>query len=85
MCAYRRHSLGGVWWFLGKSVNERIIDAGPKLIITANGGIRGGKVVPLKTTTDEAIALGGCQTLERVVVFKRAEEKDAPVEWQKGT
>lgn len=70
--------------FSAKSLNERIIDAGAKLVITANAGIRGGKVVPLKATTDEAVALGGCDSLERVVVFQRAEEKDAPIDWQKG-
>jgi acetyl-CoA synthetase len=70
--------------FSAKSLNERIIDAKAKLVITANAGIRGGKVVPLKATTDEAIAMGGCDALERVVVYRRADEKDAPVEWQRG-
>jgi acetyl-CoA synthetase len=70
--------------FSAKSLNERIIDAGAKLVITANAGIRGGKVVPLKVTTDEAIALGGCAALERVIVFRRAEEADAPISWHKG-
>lgn len=70
--------------FSAKSLNERIIDAGARLVITANAGIRGGKVVPLKATTDEAIELGGCKTLERVIVYRRADEQDAPVKWQKG-
>lgn len=70
--------------FSAKSLNERIIDAGAKLVITANAGIRGGKVVPLKATTDEAVELGGCKTLERVIVYRRADEQDAPVKWQKG-
>lgn len=70
--------------FSAKSLNERIIDAGAKLVITANAGIRGGKVVPLKATTDEAIDLGGCKTLERVIVYRRADEQDAPVKWHKG-
>ncbi|MCC2637651.1 MAG: acs [Moraxellaceae bacterium] len=70
--------------FSAKSLNERIIDAKARLVITANAGIRGGKVVPLKTTTDEAVAMGGCDSLERVVVYRRAEEKDAPIEWHRG-
>jgi acetyl-CoA synthetase len=70
--------------FSAKSLNERIIDAGARLVITANAGIRGGKVVPLKATTDEAVELGGCKTLERVIVYRRADEQDAPVKWQKG-
>ncbi|MDI1302171.1 MAG: acetate--CoA ligase [bacterium] len=70
--------------FSAKSLNERIIDAQAKMVITANAGIRGGKVVPLKTTTDDAIALGGCETMERVIVYRRADEHDAPVQWHKG-
>jgi len=64
--------------FSAKSLQERIIDAGAKIVITANGGVRGGKIIPLKTTTDEALALGGCECLERVIVYKRVVHEDAP-------
>lgn len=70
--------------FSAKSLNERIIDAGARIVITANAGIRGGKIVPLKTTTDEAIAMGGCDAVESVIVFKRSEDQDAPIQWKKG-
>lgn len=64
--------------FSAKSLQERIIDAGAKIVITANGGVRGGKIVPLKATTDEALALGGCECVERVIVYKRVTHEDAP-------
>lgn len=64
--------------FSAKSLQERIIDAGAKIVITANGGVRGGKIVPLKTTTDEALALGGCECVERVIVYKRVQHEEAP-------
>jgi acetate--CoA ligase len=57
--------------FSAKSLHERIIDAGAKLVICADEGPRGGKNVPLKAAVDEAIAIGGCDTLQNVVVYKR--------------
>ncbi|HEX5276210.1 MAG TPA: acetate--CoA ligase [Fluviicoccus sp.] len=64
--------------FSAKSVNERIIDAKARLVITANSGVRGGKIVALKETVDEALAMGGCESVERVVVFKRVLHEDGP-------
>ena len=57
--------------FSAKSLHERVIDAGAKVVITADEGLRGGKSVRLKDAVDEAIAMGGCTTLEKVVVYKR--------------
>ena len=68
--------------FSAKSLHERIIDAGARLVITANAGLRGGKVVALKATIDEALALGGCDTVQHVVVYQRADEKTAAVHMQ---
>ena len=57
--------------FSAKSLQERIIDAGAKAVITADEGLRGGKSVHLKAAVDEALAMGGCTSLEKVVVYKR--------------
>jgi acetyl-CoA synthetase len=64
--------------FSAKSVNERIIDAKARLVITANSGVRGGKIVALKDTVDESLAMGGCDSVERVIVFKRVLHEDGP-------
>ncbi len=58
--------------FSAKSLHERIRDAGAKLVITADGGFRGGKTVPLKSAVDAAIALGDCECVETVVVYRRS-------------
>jgi acetyl-CoA synthetase len=57
--------------FSAKSLQERIIDAGAVAVITANFQMRGGKELGLKSIVDEAIGMGGCDTLRSVLVFMR--------------
>jgi len=57
--------------FSAKSLQERIIDAGAVAVITADEQQRGGKQLPLKSIVDEALALGGCDTIRDVIVYKR--------------
>jgi acetyl-CoA synthetase len=57
--------------FSAKSLNERIIDAGAVAVITANYQMRGGKELPLKSIVDEGIAMGGCNTLKKILVWNR--------------
>ena len=60
--------------FSSKSIQERVIDAKAKLIITADYQFRGGKKIPLKTTVDDAIAMGGCTTVQNIITLQRTEE-----------
>ena len=46
--------------FAAASLASRIDDARPKLMITSDGGMRGGKFIPYKHLVDEAIALAQC-------------------------
>ena len=57
--------------FSAKSLQERIIDAGAVAVITADEQVRGGKHLPLKAIVDEALALGGCDNIKNVIVYKR--------------
>ncbi len=57
--------------FSAKSLHERITDVGARMVITADGQFRGGKAMPLKPAVDEAIAQGGCEAVEKVIVYKR--------------
>jgi acetyl-CoA synthetase len=57
--------------FSAKSLQERIIDAGATEVITADGQFRGGKEIPLKPVVDEAFAMGGCEKVRNVIVYKR--------------
>jgi acetyl-CoA synthetase len=57
--------------FSAKSLQERIIDAGASAVITANFQMRGGKELPLKSIVDEGLALGGCESIQKMFVFMR--------------
>ncbi|MES2423976.1 MAG: acetate--CoA ligase [Pseudomonadota bacterium] len=57
--------------FSAKSVQERIQDAGAVAVITASYQLRGGKELPLKSIIDEAIAMGGCESIKNVIVYQR--------------
>ncbi|MHB1560941.1 MAG: acetate--CoA ligase [Isosphaeraceae bacterium] len=55
--------------FSAESLAGRIQDCKAKVLVTADGGYRRGKVVPLKENADGAAA--HCPTLENVVVYRR--------------
>jgi acetyl-CoA synthetase len=57
--------------FSAKSLQERIIDAGAVAVLTADYQVRGGRQLPLKAIVDEALAMGGCDTIRKVVVYRR--------------
>ena len=67
--------------FSAKSVQERIIDAGAVAVITADEQMRGGKALSLKAIVDEGLAMGGCEAIRNVIVYKRTGGKIA---WNAG-
>ena len=62
--------------FSPDSLAGRILDADSKLIVTADEGVRGGRAIPLKKNTDEA--LKKCKGDEKVLVVRRT---GSPVPW----
>ncbi|MDX9886933.1 acetate--CoA ligase [Thauera sp.] len=57
--------------FSAQALRDRIEDAGAVALITSDGQHRGGKALPLKPIADEALSLGGCDTIKNVIVVKR--------------
>ncbi len=57
--------------FSAKSLQERIIDAGATAVITSDEQMRGGKALPIKAIVDEALAMGGCDAIRHIVVYRR--------------
>ena len=59
--------------FSPESLRDRINDCEATVVITADGGYRRGRIVPLKQNTDEA--LEGTPTVEKVVVVNRVGDR----------
>jgi len=55
--------------FSADSISGRVNDCESEYIITADEGVRGGKTIPLKYTTDEA--LESCPNVKKCIVVKR--------------
>ncbi len=62
--------------FSAEAIKDRVNDAGARAVITADGGWRRGRLVPLKAQVDRALA--DCPTVEKVIVLRRT---GAEVEW----
>ena len=57
--------------FSAQALAERVNDSEAKAVITADGGFRRGKVLPLKPAVDEALTR--CESVDTVVVVRRAD------------
>ncbi|KAI8615290.1 acetyl-CoA ligase [Chytriomyces sp. MP71] len=55
--------------FSADALRDRMVDAGCKILITADQGLRGGKVVQLKKIADEAVTQA--PLVQKVIVFQR--------------
>ncbi|HLV29282.1 MAG TPA: acetate--CoA ligase [Burkholderiaceae bacterium] len=57
--------------FSARSLHQRIVDVGARLVFTADAQMRGGREIPLKTAVDDALSGEGADVVEKVVVYKR--------------
>ncbi len=64
--------------FSADSISGRVNDCESEYIITADEGVRGGKTIPLKETTDEA--LYDCPNIKKCIVVKRT---GGEIRWNK--
>ena len=56
--------------FAAKELATRVIDASPKLVISASCGIEGKKVIPYLPLLDKALELAGAEDLTRILVSR---------------
>ena len=65
--------------FSPHSLKDRILDSDCRTVITADEGVRGGKPIPLKSNTEEALA--SCPNVSTVLTVRRT---GAKVPWKAG-
>ena len=65
--------------FSAESIKDRLADSGARFIVTADGGWRRGKVVPLKANVDAALQDGN-GNVQGVIVLKRTNNEVAMAE-----
>ena len=63
--------------FSPQSLKDRILDSDCRCVITADEGVRGGKAIPLKANTDQA--LQACPNVHTVITLQRT---GGTIEWQ---
>jgi len=64
--------------FSAEALRDRIDGAQAVMLITADGGTRGGKIVGLKEAADKALSKG-CESIKNVIVLKRSGQ-DVPMQ-----
>jgi len=59
--------------FSAHALHDRILDVGAVAVITSNYQKRGGKELPLKAIVDDALEMGGCESIKTVYVYQRTQ------------
>ena len=59
--------------FSAESIAGRVQDCESEFVITADEGVRGGKTIPLKDTTDKALL--SCPNVKKCLIIKRTGKK----------
>ncbi|MFE8102077.1 acetate--CoA ligase [Brenneria goodwinii] len=67
--------------FSPEAIAGRIIDSSAKLVITADEGIRAGRIIPLKKNIDEALKNPAVTSIANVIVYQRTGKQG---EWVTG-
>ncbi|MFC1775888.1 propionyl-CoA synthetase [Pseudomonadota bacterium] len=56
--------------FAAKELATRVVDASPKLVVSASCGVEGSKVIPYLPLLDEALKIAGAEDLTRILVSR---------------